>query len=215
MGYVVTYEQVDPLFVISFSNIADPVILSALKISGYSDYLHPLPGGYLMGVGKETVQASDGNYSYYLGLKLSLFRVYDNGTSVQVAKLDIGDRGTDSPVLSDHLAFTYDQTRNITVIPLTLFKVSGNQTYSGGNLAYGDPVWQGVYVIQVTPAGFKTLGMVSQYPAGQNFGDSANGGLQIDRSVIIGDYLYTMSQGEVMVSTISSFATVATVQLPS
>ncbi len=215
MGYVVTYEQVDPLFVISFSNIADPVILGALQVSGYSDYLQPLYGGYLIGVGKETIQASDGNYSYYLGLKVSLFRVYDNGTSVQVAKLDIGDRGTDSPVLSDHLAFTYDPTRNITVIPLTLYKVSGNQTYSGGIPADGDPVWQGVYVIQVTPSGFNILGMVSQYPAGQNFGDSANGGLQIDRSVIIGDYLYTISQSEVMVSNLSSFSTVATVQLPS
>jgi uncharacterized secreted protein with C-terminal beta-propeller domain len=216
LGYVVTYEQVDPLFVISFSNIANPVVLSALKVSGYSDYLHPLPGGYVIGVGKETVQASDGNYSYYLGLKLSLFRVYENGTSVQVSKLDIGDRGTDSPVLDDHLAFTYDQTRNITVIPLTLYVVSGNQTYEGGVPAYGDPVWQGVYVIHVTATGFDVLGKVSQYPAGQNFGDSANDSLQIDRSVIIGDYLYTVSQGEVMVSALApAFSTVAVVPLPS
>lgn len=215
MGYVVTYQQIDPLFVISFKDASHPVILSALKVSGYSDYLHPLPGGYLMGVGKDSVPASNGNFSYYLGLKLSLFRVFDNGTSVQVSKMLIGDRGTDSPVLSDHLAFTFDSTRNITVIPLTLYLVSGNQTYGGGVPAYGDPVWQGVYVIKVTPSGFMLLGRVSQYPAGQNFGDSANGNLQIDRSVIIGDYLYTISQGEVMVSSVTSFSSVATVPLPS
>ena len=215
-GYVVTYQQVDPLFVISFKDVSNPVILSALKVSGYSDYLHPLPGGYLIGVGKDSVPASNGNFSYYLGLKLSLFRVFDNGTSVQVAKTLIGDRGTDSPVLSDHLAFTFDSTRNITVIPLTLYVVSGGTTYGAGNPPpYGDPVWQGVYVIHVTNSGFDLLGKVSQYPAGQNYGDSANGSLQIDRSVIIGDYLYTVSQGEVMVSTLSSFSTVATVQLPS
>ncbi|MDE1853911.1 MAG: beta-propeller domain-containing protein [Thaumarchaeota archaeon] len=214
MGYVVTFVQVDPLFVISFKDVSNPVILSALKVSGYSDYLHPLPGGYLIGVGKDAVPASDGNFAYYLGLKLSLFRVFDNGTSAQVAKLLIGDRGTDSPVLSDHLAFTFDSTRNITVIPLTLYKVSGTQTPSSGFPPYGDPVWQGVYVIKVTPSGFDVLGNATQYQ-GQSFADSPNSGLQIDRSVIIGDYLYTVSQDEVMVSALTSFSTVATVQLPS
>src|SRR2546422_9037030 len=44
MGYVVTFAQIDPLFAISFKDIANPVVLSALKVTGYSDYLHPLPG---------------------------------------------------------------------------------------------------------------------------------------------------------------------------
>ena len=166
-GYVVTYEQIDPLFVISFENITSPVILSALKVTGYSDYLYPLPGGYLIGVGKDAVASSTGDFSYYLGLKLSLFRVFDNGTSVQVEKYLIGDRGTDSPVLTDHLAFTYDSSDNITVIPVLLAKVSGNQSYGPDSPPpYGDPVWQGVYVFRVTSQGFTLLGTVSQYPCG-------------------------------------------------
>jgi uncharacterized secreted protein with C-terminal beta-propeller domain len=200
--------------VISFKDITNPVIQSALKVTGYSDYLQPLAGGYLLGVGKESVPASSGNFSYYLGLKVSLFRVYDNGSSVLVDKLEVGDRGTDSPVLSDHLAFTYDPTRNITVIPLILYRVSGNQTYEGGIPAYGNPVWQGVYVIRVGPAGLDVIGQVSQYPAGQNVGDYPNDSLSIDRSVIIGDYLYTVSQSEVMVNSLGSFSMVATVRLP-
>ncbi len=216
MGYVVTFLQIDPLFVISFKDISNPTILSALKVSGYSDYLHPLPGGYLIGVGKDAVPSSMDNVAFYTGLKLSLFRVFGNGTSVQVNKLLIGDRGTDSPVLTDHLAFTFDLSRNVTVIPLTLYVASGNQTVcSGCPPPYGDPVWQGVYIIKVTPSGFDVLGKVSQYPAGQNYGDSPDSNLQIDRSVVIGDYLYTISQGEVMVSTMSNFITVATVQLPA
>ena len=215
VGYVVTYQQIDPLFVISFKDIAKPVILSALQVTGYSDYLQPLATGYLLGVGKESVQASGGDFSYYLGLKISLFKVDANGTSAQIAKLDIGDRGTDSPVLSDHLAFTYDPTGNITVIPVALYLVSGNTTYEGGFPADGNPVWQGVYVIKWSPTGLTILGRVSQYPADQNFGDYPNDSLSIDRSVIIGDYLYTISQGEVMVSSLGgSFPTVATVDLP-
>ncbi len=214
MGYVVTFEQIDPLFAISFKDVANPVILSALKVTGYSDYLHPLPGGYLIGVGKDAVPASNGDFAWYLGLKLSLFQVFDNGTSSQVSKYLIGDRGTDSPVLSDHLAFTFDSTRNITVIPVMLAQVSGSQTYNPNSPPpYGDYVWQGVYVFNVTESGFTLLGKVSQYPPGQNFGDSPNSSLQIDRSVIIGNYLYTISQSEVMVSDLSSFSTLATAPL--
>lgn len=214
MGYVVTFQQIDPLFVISFKDIANPVTLSALKVSGYSDYLHPLPGGYLIGVGKDAVPSSMQNVAFYTSLKLSLFKIFDNGTSTQVQKLLIGDRGTDSPVLTDHLAFTFDSTRNVAVIPLTLYIVSGNQTScSGCPPPYGDPVWQGAYVIKVTSTGFTVLGRVSQYPAGLNFGDSPNNNLQIDRSVIIGDFLYTVSQGEVMVSSMASFSMVAAVRL--
>jgi uncharacterized secreted protein with C-terminal beta-propeller domain len=214
MGYVVTFEQIDPLFAISFKDMTHPVVESALKVSGYSDYLHPLPGGYLMGVGKDTVPSTMQNVAFYTGLKISLFRVFDNGSSTLVSKLLIGDRGTDSPVLTDHLAFTFDSTRNVTVIPLTLYKVSGNQTTcSGCPPPYGDPVWQGVYVIRVNSTGFKILAEVSQYPAGQNFGDSPNYNLQIDRSIVIGNYLYTVSQGEVMISDMQSFSTVATISL--
>jgi inhibitor of cysteine peptidase len=214
LGYVVTFEQVDPLFVISFSDFKHPVILSALKANGYSDYLFPLWGGYIIGVGKDTVPASQGNYAYYLGLKLSLFRVFHDGASQEVSRLLIGDRGTDSPVLSDHLAFTFDPSKNVTVIPLTLYKAADNRSDIAGVPPYGSPVWQGVFVIKVTPSGFEVLGKVSQYPAGQNYGDYPNDTLSVDRSVIIGDALYTVSQGELMVSNMSTFATLSTVSLP-
>jgi len=215
MGYVVTFEQIDPLFAISFADMTHPVILSALKVNGYSDYLQPLFSNYLLGVGKDTVASSTGNFAYYLGLKLSLFHVAANGTSSDVQDYLIGDRGTDSPVLTNHLALTYDPANNVTVIPVLLAKVSANQQGSSQNPPpEGNPVWQGAYVFRVSASGLTLLGNVSQYPAGMNYGDSPNNGLQIERSVIIGNYLYTISQGEVMVSDMSSLATVATVALP-
>ena len=68
-GYVVTFEQIDPLFAISFEDPTNPVILSALKVSGFSDYLHPFGSGYLIGVGKDAVQSSTGNFAWYHGLE--------------------------------------------------------------------------------------------------------------------------------------------------
>jgi len=218
MGYVVTFVQVDPLFAISFADITHPVILSALKVNGYSDYLQPLfNNSYLLGVGKNTVASSQGDFAYYLGLKLSLFHVLPNGSSSDTQDYLIGDRGTDSPVLTNHLALTYDPANNITVIPVLLAQVPANQQSTGtsqGPPPFGNPVWQGAYVFRVNSTGLTLLGRVSQYPAGQNFGDSPNGNLQIERSVIIGNYLYTISQSEVMVSNLGSLTTVATISLP-
>jgi inhibitor of cysteine peptidase len=214
MGYVVTFQQIDPLFAISFANPAKPVIVSALKVTGYSNYLQPLWNGYLLGVGKDTLQSSQGNFAWYLGLKLSLFHVLANGSSTQVAKYLIGDRGTESPVLSDHLAFTFDTSNNITVIPVTLALVSGNQTYSSDSPPpFGDTVWQGAYVFSMSPTGFTLLGKVSQYTNSENFGNSPNNDLQIERSVIIGNDLYSISHGEVMINDLTSFSTLGTIQL--
>jgi len=53
---LVTFEQVDPLFVIDMSDRTDPVIEGELKIPGYSTYLHPYDENHLIGVGFDTVE---------------------------------------------------------------------------------------------------------------------------------------------------------------
>jgi inhibitor of cysteine peptidase len=210
LGYVVTFEQVDPLFTISFADPANPVILSALHVPGFSDYLYPFGSGYLVGVGKDTVNSSSGNFAFYLGLKLSLFNV-TSANSTEVANYMIGDRGTDSTVLDDPLAFTFDTSTNTMVIPVDLYLTSGNQQSSscvGCPPQFGEFTWQGAYVFNVSTIGFKLLGTVTQNHPGQS--PSTN---EIDRSVIIGNVLYTVSQNEVMASSLSNFSTLATIQL--
>jgi inhibitor of cysteine peptidase len=211
LGYVVTFEQVDPLFTISFANPANPVILSALHVTGFSDYLYPFGTDYLVGVGKDTVNSSSGNFAYYLGLKLSLFNV-TSANSTEVANYMIGDRGTDSTVLDDPLAFTFDTATNTMVIPVDLYTTSGSQSSPssciGCSPQFGEFTWQGAYVFNVSTTGFKLLGTVTQNQPGQS--PSTN---EIDRSVIIGNVLYTISQNEVMASSLSNFSTLATVQL--
>ncbi len=216
LGYVVTFEQVDPLFTISFANPANPVILSALTVTGFSDYLYPFGNGYLIGVGKDTVAASNGDFAYYLGLKLSLFQISSGGTSTEVSNYMIGDRGTDSAVLDNPLAFTFDSAKNVTVIPVNLYKVQGSQTSPPGSPPpFGQEVWQGAYVFGVSTSGFDLLGTVTQYPQGAftNSYMGSSGGHDIYRSVIIGNAIYTVSQDEVMVSDLTSFSTLATVPL--
>jgi uncharacterized secreted protein with C-terminal beta-propeller domain len=105
--YLVTFRKVDPLFVINLSNPYSPEILGELEITGYSDYLHLYDESHVIGVGKETVAAKEGDFSWYQGVKISFFDVTDMCNPKELATYEIGDRGTDSPVLRDHKAFLF------------------------------------------------------------------------------------------------------------
>ena len=54
--FLVTFKQVDPLFVISMSDGQNPKILWELKIPGYSTYLHPYDESHLIGLGYDTFE---------------------------------------------------------------------------------------------------------------------------------------------------------------
>ena len=113
VGYVVTFRQVDPLYVLDLSDPTDPKQLGELKIPGFSRYLHPLSGGLLLGVGRD----ADPRTGRELGLQASLFDVSDPANPTQIAVLPLGDDAR-SPVEFDHRAFRYyDGTAWIPVGP--------------------------------------------------------------------------------------------------
>ena len=80
-AYFVTYEQVDPLFSADLSDPENPKILGALKIPGFSDYLHGYGDGRLLGIGMETDEAGAQD-----GVKLSLFDISDPTDVTEVQK---------------------------------------------------------------------------------------------------------------------------------
>lgn len=51
-AYVVTFRQIDPLWIIDLSNPAQPAIRSELQIPGWSTYIHPM-GDRLIAMGQE------------------------------------------------------------------------------------------------------------------------------------------------------------------
>ena len=73
VGYFVTFRQVDPLFTVDLSDPENPQIMSALKIPGFSNYLHPYADGLLFGLG----QNADEETGRTQGMKLSMFDVSD------------------------------------------------------------------------------------------------------------------------------------------
>jgi hypothetical protein len=99
--YAVTFRIVDPLYVVDLADAADPRIAGALEAPGFSEYLHPLPGNLMLGFGKDAT--SDGMFQ---GLQLSLYDVSDAGKPLEIQRVLMGKRGSDSVLLRDHHAFS-------------------------------------------------------------------------------------------------------------
>ena len=110
-AYVVTFRQVDPLYVIDLADPTAPRLAGELKIPGYSAYLHPVGDGLLLGVGQDaTAEGAT------LGTQLSLFDVSDPADPVRVATLSIGGS---SQAEWDHRAFLFWPADGTIVIPVS------------------------------------------------------------------------------------------------
>jgi uncharacterized secreted protein with C-terminal beta-propeller domain len=172
-GYLVTFEQVDPLFTLDLSDPTAPTVVGELEVTGFSSYLHPIGDDYLLAVGMEA--DSDG---VVLGLAVSVFNVDDFAHPSLAQRYVIeGEEGvwSWSEALYDHHAFTYH--RDVLSIP----------AYVHG----GDSTFSGLIVLSVDPeSGIFELGRVdhSHLPSDQ-WGSWA----WLRRSVYIEDALYSVS----------------------
>ncbi len=207
-AYVVTYQKIDPLFVVDLSDPSAPAVRGILTMPGFSSYLYPLDAGHLVGVGKDALP-TEANFSWYQGVKISLYDVTNETNPVEAANVSLGDRGTQSQVLYDPHAFLYVPGRQYIVLPVDLAIIDPSQ-YPGGvpPYAYGNIVWQGAYVYQVNETtGFTYIGRVAHGNGTVNGAYSWYGSpTEIRRSLYIGDVLYTVSQTEVLASSLADLS---------
>jgi uncharacterized secreted protein with C-terminal beta-propeller domain len=216
--YLVTFRNIDPLFVIDLSNPDAPKVLGELKITGYSSYLHPYDETHIIGIGKETVAERE-DFAWYQGVKISLFDVSDISNPREISKYEIGDRGTDSPVLWDHKAFLFDKERNLLVIPVLETKINATQYPEGvPSWAYGQPVWQGAYVFDISiDNGLQLRGKITHV---ENITDPEQGyyyfysPFAVERSLYIDDVLYTISQAKIKMNSLENLDYINEVELP-
>jgi len=216
--YLVTFKKVDPLFVIDLEDPTNPTVLGQLKITGYSDYLHPYDENHIIGIGKETVEAEEGDFAWYQGVKISLFDVSDVENPKEVAKYEIGDRGTDSPVLSDHKAFLFDKTKNLLVIPVLVAEIDEEKYPSGvpPNM-YGDYVWQGAYVFNVTiDQGLVLKGGITHLEGNSELKKSGYyfySSYSVKRSLYIDNVLYTISDKKIKMNALGDLTEINEIEL--
>ncbi|MDY6965325.1 MAG: beta-propeller domain-containing protein [Halobacteriota archaeon] len=201
-GYLVTFKKVDPLFVVDLSDHENPEVLGKLKIPGYSDYLHPYDEDHIIGLGKETVEAEEGDFAWYQGIKMAIFDVSDVENPLELHKEVIGDRGTDSPALHNHKAFLFDKEKKLLVLPVKVAEIRGERTRDN---QYGDFVFQGAYTYDVSlDDGFDLRGKVSHYDEDDEVYKKSGyyfyGDKNIERSLYIGNVLYTLSNSRIQLN---------------
>ena len=111
-GYVVTFRQVDPLYVVDLSDPAAPRVRGELKITGYSAYLHPLSPTRLLGIGQEATEAGR-----RLGPQVSLFDVGDPARPRLLSREPLREAAF-TAAEQDHHAFLWWRPAQLAVVPV-------------------------------------------------------------------------------------------------
>jgi uncharacterized secreted protein with C-terminal beta-propeller domain len=187
VGYVVTFKQVDPLFAVDLSRPEAPTVMSALKIPGFSSYLHPWGDGRLAGLG---VNADENGWQD--GLKLSMFNTADPYNVTETHALKVA--ADESIALNDHRAVWADLERGLIGFPA--------YQWSGGE----QPSRYLVYSVDDAGQFSLRADLPLSYVTGY-WGTPATRGVQI------GDHLYVCSAAAVTVFSLATFDQVAELEI--
>lgn len=103
-GYLVTFKETDPFYVLDLSDPRAPRKAGELKIPGYSSYLHPLGQDMVLGVGKEGDK-----------VKLSLFDVSSPDDPKEISKYVLDEYWSEA--IGNHHAFLADPEHKIFFLP--------------------------------------------------------------------------------------------------
>lgn len=193
-AYIVTFEKVDPLYVIDLTAPSSPHIAGELEIPGYSDYLHPIGDDLLLGIGKDAIVGNSGT-SWYQGVKVSLFNVANIENPTEVGSILIGKRGSSTPLSYEPLSFAGIQQDGQYRFA---FPISVNNGAPQGN-AWRDPESQfyhwshsGLYLFEIKDNQVSNTGaMITQTSEETNYHS-----IYKARGLIQGDDVYYLSDDD-------------------
>ncbi|MCC3355699.1 beta-propeller domain-containing protein [Bacillus sp. REN16] len=185
--YIVTFKQVDPLFVIDASNPKAPKVLGELKIPGFSNYLHPYDENHVIGFGQDTKVVADNKMMsepmvYTDGVKISLFDIRDVNNPKEKFTEVIGGRGTYSPLNYDHKALLFNKEKGIFAFPITVYQNLEGKMYEQKF------EFQGAYVYEIHLDGIDLKAKLSH-----DTGPYETWEGEIQRVLTINDTLYAIS----------------------
>ncbi len=198
-GYIVTFRQVDPLFVIDLSVPTAPKVTGELKVPGFSNFLYPIGENLLLGVGQGTEDIySKDTYGKEIvigtrqtGIKFSIFDVSDQGKPKELHTYTVGDSGSYSEILYNHKALLFNLKENMLAFDGTL-----QDSASMKNPEIADYYNGAVVLTYDLQKGFSEKGRIAYKPSvqeGPDIGYYSN----IRRLCYIGDVLYYVQDNQV------------------
>ena len=230
-AYLVTFKNMDPLFVIDLSDETKPKVLGELKIPGYSTYLHPYDENHLIGIGMETEEVVNRNSSgkvvstttKIIGMKMALFDVTDVNNPTQISQTVIGDRRTTSAILTNPKALLFSKKKQLIAIPVNNynedFEVSSSSdsytsmidSYKKYNKNY---VAEGYFVYNINlEEGFKLKGIITHEKSLKNIPNYYYNNSKLLRGLYIDNNLYTVSESAIKVNNLDSLELIKEIKI--
>ncbi|PIC98922.1 hypothetical protein CSV68_10935 [Sporosarcina sp. P29] len=208
-AYMVTFRETDPLFVMDVADPNNPKVLGELKIPGFSNYLHPLDEGHLIGFGYETIAKKNPQGGAPIiqtgGMKISVFDVTDFANPKETASEIIGGQGTYSSVQQDHHALFIHPNRNLFGFPISVYEQSQRDNIldlqSSGAMIYEITAERGIV---------KTADLTKRMT-----NDYMDWEKEIQRLLYSGNSLYTISINEVNSYTLDHYTPLDTLERAS
>lgn len=189
-GYVVTFRQVDPLFVFDLATPSKPQLLAALKIPGFSEYMHPLDANHLLTIGRDATSTGRAR-----GLQLKIFDVTDGAKPVEryTFTYTAQEYGS-SEAEYDHKAFTFFDEKGLLAFPYYAY----DSTAPGG---VGMRSSLELFKVDLA-TGFSKLGSIDHTPLLNQSPTGYCGGYygpSVRRGVFLENFVYSISYGGVVV----------------
>lgn len=218
-GYLVTFENVDPLFVIDLSNPKSIKVTGELKVPGFSTYLHPVSDTVLFGIAEdlEVIPMTDQygnkwNSVNRFGMKISLFDVSDPTKPTELKSLRVVGQYGYTEASYNHRAVVYDTERDLLYLPYTDsdYTTQVCETYEGkegeGNYTYCNfKVESGIKVVRVTETGVELVKSIV-IAANNEYTNL------VSRVLYVGDKLYAITYSGTFVYDRDSFELITTIK---
>ena len=228
-AYIVTYQTIDPLFVIDLSDETHPKVLGELSIPGYSMYLHPYDANHIIGIGMETKETvrKDSNgraiskTASVVGMKMALFDVSDVRNPKQISQVVIGDRRTTSSILTNPKALLFSKEKELIAIPVNNynndFEITNSDTYEEAINSYTSSsksyISEGYCVYRINAdEGFKYKGTITHenHVSSGYYSSSAS---KLLRGLYIENNLYTVSESKIKVNNLDTLELVSELKI--
>ncbi len=210
-AYIVTFENMDPLWTIDLSDPTEPRIMGELEVPGVSTYIHPLSDDTILTIGLGPADEETGLGLDWSHTRLSLFDV-SNFSDPQLSEVlslspvedpENGWSWAYSEATWEHKAFQYWEPKGMLAIPMNTYRY--DYFYDSAGKYHYDYDWVSkLMIVNISEDGMEIHGEVDHsefYESDENrWWNSYN----IRRSIFMGDYIYAISHGGITVTHLDS-----------
>ena len=231
-AYLVTFQNIDPLWVIDLTDPTDPIILGELEVPGVSTYIHPVDSDTLLTIG--IGPGPDGLGLDWSMTQVSLFDVSDPTNPTLADSLQLSPAHEDencdgwecgwawsySEASYEHKAFTYWGPEQLLAVPLSTYRYTHEQveidgkTYTYSGYEFGSTLE--LIDVDAENGTLSNHGMVNHSEFYNDGGLSGwwNAQTSIRRSIFMGDYIYAFSAAGATVHRTDDLTPMVELELP-